>query len=291
MTSIRTILAAASGGTASVGAVELGCILARRFDAHLEGYHVMADALELFRYDTGMGSGIPQTMLDKFAADVEENAARVKAQFVQAVGAHHMSLGKATPGEFTKTTGPSAAWLAETGYASTLVARRARFFDLTVLGRSERVVENLHSDAVEQTLLYSGRPILLAPAKTPTTVGERIVIGWNGSAEAVRAMTGALPLLASARDVCIVAVGDAHQTSAVSAVDYLAWHDVKARHVQVKKPASVGVGEQLLAAAREQAADMLVMGGYGHMPWREFLFGGATHDIVGISLMPLLLTH
>jgi nucleotide-binding universal stress UspA family protein len=52
-----------------------------------------------------------------------------------------------------------------------------------------------------------------------------------------------------------------------------------------------GAGQQLLSAAREENADLLVMGGYGRVPWREFLFGGATRDVVGVSLLPLLLTH
>jgi len=291
MTSIKTILTAVSGSTASAAAVELGCVLARRFDAHIEGYHAKADPMELFRYGTGMGRGISKTVLNKFTADAEEAADQVKALFIQAVDKHSMNLGQVRPGEFTKTSGPSASWLVETGDASNLVARRARFFDLVVLGHSERLGDHVHSDAVEQTLVYSGRSVLVASAKTPPTVGERIVIGWNGSAEAVRAMTGALPLLATARDVCIIAIGDHHETSAGTAVDYLAWHDVKARVLQVKNFAKVGAGEQLLSAASDQAADLLVMGSYGHTPWREFFFGGATQDIVGVSQIPLLLTH
>lgn len=291
MTSIKTILTAVSGSTASAGAVELGCVLARRFDATIEGYHAKPDPSELFRYGTGMGPGISETVLNKFTADADENAAQVKALFVQAVGKHAMSLRQPRPGEFVKTSGPSASWQVETGDASSLVARRARFFDLIVLGHSERLGDHMHSDAVEETLLYSGRPVLVASAKVPPTVGERIVIGWNGSAEAVRAMTAALPFLATARDVCMIAVGDQHQTSAAAAVDYLAWHDVRARMRHVKSFAKVGDGEQLLTVANEQAADLLVIGSYGRTPWREFLFGGATQDIVGISQMPLLLTH
>jgi len=51
------------------------------------------------------------------------------------------------------------------------------------------------------------------------------------------------------------------------------------------------MGEQLLAGAREDGADLLVMGGYGHTPWRELLFGGATRAVVGTSLLPVLLSH
>ena len=53
----------------------------------------------------------------------------------------------------------------------------------------------------------------------------------------------------------------------------------------------VGPGELVLAAARDHACDLLVMGGYSRSPWREMLFGGATRDVVGRSLLPLLLSH
>ncbi len=55
--------------------------------------------------------------------------------------------------------------------------------------------------------------------------------------------------------------------------------------------AHVGPGEQVLAEARDEGADLLVMGGYGHRPWRELLFGGATRQVVGHSLLPVLLAH
>jgi nucleotide-binding universal stress UspA family protein len=55
--------------------------------------------------------------------------------------------------------------------------------------------------------------------------------------------------------------------------------------------AHVGPGEQVLAEARDEGADLLVMGGYGHRPWRELLFGGATRQIVGHSLLPVLIAH
>jgi nucleotide-binding universal stress UspA family protein len=53
----------------------------------------------------------------------------------------------------------------------------------------------------------------------------------------------------------------------------------------------VGPGEALLAAARDEGADLLAMGGFGHAPWRELLFGGVMRDLVGTSLLPLLLSH
>src|ERR1700684_4540427 len=66
----------------------------------------------------------------------------------------------------------SASWREETGHGPSVVARRARFFDLVVLGRSERVIDHYHTDAVEQVLVHAGRPVLLAPAVVPEKVGD-----------------------------------------------------------------------------------------------------------------------
>ena len=291
MTTIKTILAAASGGSASAGAVEMGCRLARRFEAHIEGFHAKADPYDLFQYDAALGVNFDDAFIEKFTADANEAAAKVRGQFVAALGRHGMGLKRQPANALPGAIGASADWRVETGYGPALVARRARFFDLIVLGRSERVVEQVHSDAVEETLTRSGRPVLLAPANPPDSVGERVVLGWNGSVEAVRAMIAALPFFLTARESFVVTIGDEHQDSARAAIDYLAWHDVRAKLLSVPARAGMGVGHQLLRAATEEGADLLAIGGYGHMPWREFLFGGATREVIGASFMPVLLSH
>ncbi|HXS41887.1 MAG TPA: universal stress protein [Stellaceae bacterium] len=291
MSSIKTILAAVSGGTASGGAAELACRLARRFEAHIEGFHAKPDPLDLFRFDASVGEGITGDFIDKFTDDTNAAAAKVRAEFVAALERHGMTLAPHVAGALLGKIGASASWREAMGDGPALVARRARFFDLAVLGRSERAIDQIHSDAVEETLTRSGRPVLLAPAKAPETIGERVLLGWNGSAEAVRALTGAQPFLSTARETFVVSIGDQHHDSAHAAVEYLAWHDVKARHIGMPSHAGLSVGQRLLRAAVEQGGDLLVMGAYGHMPWREFLFGGATREVIGTGVVPVLLSH
>jgi nucleotide-binding universal stress UspA family protein len=289
---IKTILAAVSGGSASDGTVELACQFARRFGAHLEGFHARPDPRDLFTYSgDGFGMSMSGEFIDRFVKDADALASKTRAGFEATFKRHQITAHDAPSQQLPEKIGASAAWHEETGYGPTLVARRARFFDLTVLGRSERVVDQPHTDVVEQVLVHSGRPVLLAPAKTPKEVGEIVAVGWNGSAEATRALAAALPFLASARSSVIVTIGEKHQESAAALIDYLGWHDVKARHRHVAAVSGVGPGQQLLSAARDENADLLVMGGYGHMPWREFLFGGATREVVGTSLLPLLISH
>ncbi len=290
--SIKTILVAVSGGTATNGAIELACRFARRFDAHLEGFHAKADPQDLYTYaDGGFGLSMGAEFVKKFLSDTAVLASKTKMAFESAIARHSIELTSASSRALPPKNMASAAWREETGYGPALVTRHARFFDLVVLGRSERVIDQPHTDAVEQTLIHSGRPVLLAPVNAPDEVGDAIAVGWNGSPEAVRALVAAMPFFSVAHSNVIITVGDRHQESAASAIEYLGWHGIAAKHRQVSTIGGVRPGQQLLGAAREHGADLLVMGGYGHMPWGEYWFGGATRDVVGVSLLPLLLSH
>jgi nucleotide-binding universal stress UspA family protein len=292
---IRTILAAVSGGSASEGAVETAFELARRFEAHVEALHIRVDERQaLMAYGDGFGAPLAGDLVARIAEETAANAAAARRIFDAALARHGLAVRTAPPplkpGE-PRRFEASAAWREETGYAPELVSRRARLFDLVVLGRSDRVVDQPHSDTVEDTVLRSGRAVLLAPAKPTEALGRSIAIGWNGSAQAVRAITAALPLLAEARDVRIITIGTTDEGGGAEVVEYLAWHGVDATARLARPIERVGVGELLLATARDEGADLLVMGGWGQASWREMLFGGATREIVGTSLLPLLLAH
>jgi nucleotide-binding universal stress UspA family protein len=287
---IKTILVGLSGGTASKGALELACRLAGQFGAHLEALHVGLDVAELVLSAgaTGFAMPVDGRWIDEITANAAMTAEKVKEAFTEAAGRHGLPiLAAPEPGK------PGASWHTETGDASIVIAQRARFFDLVVLGRSDRVIDKPHSDAIEQTLLQSGRPVLVAPAEPPAAIDETIAIGWNGSVQAVRAVAAVLPFLRQARQTFVIGIGigDNDGDSAESIRTYLRMHGVEATVRKVLKVPAAGPGGQLLSAAREEGADLLVMGAYGHAPWREALFGGATREVVGMSLLPLLIIH
>jgi nucleotide-binding universal stress UspA family protein len=286
---IKTILTAVSGGGATEGAIEMAFALARRFGAHVEGLHVKVDDSQtVMLLGDGMTAAMSSGLIDRIAADAEATARAAKANFVGAL-THHRLMEAATPAAAANQ--PSATWRVESGYAPDVVANRARLFDLVVLGRSDRVLDEPHSDTIEDVVLQSGRPVLLAPAKATTEFGKTIAIGWNGTPEAVHAVVAALPFLEAARAVRVVSVGTDEAEDGSELVDYLAWHGIAATVVSVHPVKGVGAGELLLATARDEGADLLVMGGWGHAPLRELLFGGATRQLVETSLMPLLLAH
>jgi nucleotide-binding universal stress UspA family protein len=291
---VRTILAPLSGGAASEGAVETACRLAQRFAAHLEVLHVRADprdTLPLLGQD--ISAPVAGELIELATRESAETAAKAKAIFDAAVTRHGIAL-RETPGNLGQAAAGaiSAAWREELGHAPVVVARRARLNDLVVLGQSGRVQDKPHTDTLEEVVTRGGRPVLLAPARPGAPIGEVVAVAWNASPEAARAVGAALPFLSRASEVHVLTAGDKDDAPAdAELAAYLAWHGISAVPHGVHKLDGVGTGELLLAAARDAGADLLVMGGYGHAPWREMIFGGATRQVVGTSRLPILLAH
>ena len=136
----------------------------------------------------------------------------------------------------------------------------------------------------EELALGVGRPVLVVPRYgTFETVGERVLIAWNGSREATRAVHDAIPLLQLATKVTVLSIDpDAHTGRRVPSAD-IALH--LARHGVTAEAASdvgvdIGVGDLLLSRAADLGVDLIVMGAYGHSRVREMVLGGATrqHD-------------
>jgi nucleotide-binding universal stress UspA family protein len=286
---IRTILVAASGGSATAGAIDLACRLAQRFRAHLEGYHAIPDpAAALAVLGEGAELALTGTVIESMLAEAQVRAEETRSLFAKILMRREISLGEKPHAVEHRA---SACWRQETGYAPTLVANRARFFDLAVLGRSERVIAQPYTDTIEEVLVQSGRPVLLAPAEALTTCGNTVAIAWNGSPQAVRALAVCLPFLNVADRVWLITAGPDEGDSATAAIEYLAWHGITARHHDIADRVGHHVASLLLNAARSCGADLLVMGGYGHTLWREALFGGTTREAVKTMRMPLLLMH
>ncbi len=282
----RTILAAASGGRVNESVVEVACSLAQRFNAYVEGFHVKVDPVEiLVAASGGFAMPIYGQWVDQMTNDIALETAKAKAAFEAAVLRHRLATAHSPP---CKTA--SASWQEVTGDAGVLVARRARLFDLIVLGQSGRVAKLPSSDTIEQTLLGSGRPVLLTPATAPQSIGDSIALAWNDTPAAVKAMVAALPFLTTARQVTVITVN--RGTDAIQPVtDYLAWHGVTVKTREFQKIAHTGWGAHLLSETHAIGADLLVMGGFGHAPWREEIFGGATQEIIATAALPVLLTH
>jgi nucleotide-binding universal stress UspA family protein len=293
--SIKTILVAVSGGSASDGAIVTAFGLARRLGAHVEAFHAHVDErAAIVTYGDGMGASMSAELLQRIVDESAEAAMKARLSFDKEVKRLGIPLRRDPPRPSSAPRAPdeaSADWREETGYAPELITRRARAFDLVVLGRSDRVVDRPHSDAVEAAVLDSGRPVLLAPEAGSEQAGSRIALAWNDTVEATRALAAALPLMALASDVRILTVGSEDRGLGALAVEHLAWHGIAATARFAKPAKGTAIGVQLLEAARAEGADLLVMGAYGKAPWREMVFGGATREVIAKSLMPIMLVH
>lgn len=176
------------------------------------------------------------------------------------------------------------------------IVGHARMADLIVCTRADQYAR-ARSELVQDILFKSARPVLLLPPDARVNEAwRRITIAWNGSASAVRAVSGALPLLQHAESVRIVTI-DARQHIArrgekpgQDLAAYLARRDVEASVHNLD-----GLGrdhaERLEEAAADHGADLIVMGAYGHSRVREFVLGGVTRSLLARSQFPLLLAH
>ena len=176
---------------------------------------------------------------------------------------------------------------------------QARYADLLVIGQAnphDHGEGGLLLRLPEHLLLHCGRPLLIVPYTGDfPTVGTRALIAWNGSVEAARAVTAALPMLRRAQKVTVAlfnakAGSDEHgEEPGADIAQYLARHGVQVEVDAYLAPADAG--DAILSLAASTASDLLVMGGYGHTRLRESMMGGATRTILSSMTLPVLMAH
>jgi nucleotide-binding universal stress UspA family protein len=138
--------------------------------------------------------------------------------------------------------------------------------------------------------------VLLVPyAGRFPDAGKRVLVAWNASAEASRAIADALPLLARAESVNVIVfetgkAGDHGEEPGADAALYLARHGVKATVSRYGSP-DIDIGSQILSRAADMTADLIVMGAYGHSRMRELVLGGATRTILESMTAPVLMSR
>ena len=171
----------------------------------------------------------------------------------------------------------------------------ARLHDLTILPFSETDV--LGNKPIEAAIFGAGRPVLLLPSgkgTRPLQWLDKVVVAWDYSREAARALADALPILTKAKKVQILSVlGEKgiRTTCVLGDLEkYLAAHQVNYVLDQIVLKEG-DVGGSVMSYAREVSADMLVMGAYGHSRFREFVLGGATRNVLSDPQLPVLVSH
>jgi nucleotide-binding universal stress UspA family protein len=191
-----------------------------------------------------------------------------------------------------------AEWREGTADALDAVAQQARYADLVVIGQQNADwPSGVHRDFERSLPLAVGRPVLVVPyAFERRPVGHRVLIAWNASREAARAVNDALPFLKRASQVHVVAfdpaqAGAAHgEEPGADIALYLTRHGVKVT-VSRYVASDLDVGSQLLSRAFDLSVDLIVMGAWGHSRLREFMLGGVTRTLFESMTVPVLMSH
>jgi nucleotide-binding universal stress UspA family protein len=226
--------------------------------------------------------GLPSDLIE---AQREENSRTAKeaiARFESAAKAAGISAE-------TRTLDASVAG------APDLFGRIARRFDLAVVGQARREQGASEELMIEGALFGSGRPLIVVPHDHKQGLKlDRIVICWDGSRPAARAIADSLPFLERAKSIDIVVVtGERDKSGEITGTNmrrHLARHGI---NVEIKHITGDGAGVQsaLLAHATETQSDFMVLGGYGHSRLREFILGGVTRSILRSMVVPVLMSH
>ena len=290
---IKHILVPSNGLEANL--LEDAFKLARPFSAHVDVLHVGWEATrEMHFYDNRLSPEMLDAMISQAQREADKIASAAKRTFQEITTAASVPVtirpisSDCVTAEWRKIAGPVAQ----------VFGVEARAADLTLLSRPTDKFADL--DILEVALFESGRPVLLR-AGDLTRLNSSIVIAWDGSQAAARAVAGAQGFITRAGMVTIlIAQGDNTPDAAIAGrphprsehlAKHLAWHGVKASVLTVKQDGR-SVGETLAAAATEMNAGLLVMGGYGHSRLREIILGGATRYMLNHPIdCPVLLAH
>lgn len=288
--SIRKILVPMDGSERDRATLNAAFCLARMFDAHVAAMHVRiqpADALPFV--GEGMSAALVQELVELTERESAARAAAARRTYQALLHEAGLPTVSAPPTPDAGTTGASAEWLDVAGRDDTAITQAGRLADLIVVARPEETSVVGSPTTFTTALFETGRPVLVAAQPGETVGASRVVVAWDGSAQASRVLGAALPLLARAQDLTVVMSRDSDDDTDElgDVVDYLAWHGIAARPRVVKPTPSVA--EALLAAA--EGADLLVMGGYSHSRLREMILGGVTRHMLEKATLPLLLAH
>ena len=248
------------------------------FGAHVLG---VAVSYEPVIPGTVMG-GIPPEIIESQRAELNKKARAAIARFEQAAKRAGISME-------TRTISASISGAADQ------IGHIGRRFDLIVVGQPGRQ-NSLPDEVIDEGVLFeSGRPVIFVPFIQKGGMKlDRIMVCWDGSRAASRAIADAIPLLEKAKQVEVVIISDKpSKKDEVPGADlgqHLARHGLKVDVKRITSP-DIDVPSTILSYAADSSADMIVMGGYGHSRLREFVLGGATRGLLESMTVPVLMSH
>jgi nucleotide-binding universal stress UspA family protein len=278
----KDILVIVSEAEADEPALALGEALARQCsECHLAAAFLTPLPDEPLAYEPTVVAGVWAELLGRARQEAEAERKKVEARLRQSAKEIDLRTAEALSRDLGR-----------------VAAVHARYADVAVMTRpQDGAGAELREEIVEGVLFHSGRPALIAPPGWKGTgIGKRVVVAWDASREATRALSEAQSILEKAEQIAVVTVdakpkmfGHGDQPGANIAA-HLSRRGLPA---EVRNVDSMGRSASLaiLEEATVLGADLVVMGGYAHSRLRELVFGGATRELLRSATVPLLMAH
>lgn len=278
---IKDIVVHVDGSDRAEERIKLATVIAEARDAHVTGVFAIPDP---YMPALMAGGYVPSDIFDQIREEAAEEAGKAEKLFKK----------------ITEAGRVHSEWRVEEGSASGVVSRHARYSDLAVVGKGDYddPIKYPHPELPADLMMTAGRPVLVVPnAGHYPAIGARVLVCWNASREATRAVNDAMPFLRAAEKVTVLAVnphkpsgGDHGDTPSADIALHLARHGVNAEAASTVS-AGIEVADTILARASDLGADMIVCGAYGHSRTREWVFGGVTESLLRNTTVPTLLSH
>jgi nucleotide-binding universal stress UspA family protein len=248
-------------------------------------------AARLRSYTTGIAYALvpPQsfTLYPEFTAEIIERYREEGRQVAEKAGERFASAAKQAevPHRFQVSDGTVEQATAD-------FSRRLRTADIAILGQHEPGLDHVGDLFAEAALFRSGRPMIVVPKNhNDGFSANRILVAWDGSQHAARAVAAAMPLLEGASDVSVFTVRESQKGSNLNGADlvrHLRLHGCNADLAERSEP---DVASAVAAQAQATRASLVVMGAYGHSRLRELVFGGVTRRMLTDVPVPVLMAH
>ena len=273
--SIKTVLLHLNNDQQLDARIETALGLAVEHDAHLIGLYTIAQVT----VPTSFMGYVPPEFIEQSRKSEEENAAAAKNKLES----------------LAAKVDKQVEIIVEEGYAPDLINHHALAVDIVVVGQGDPEEENNTQSRyiAEEIVVSSPRPVLIIPAAgNYRNFGKHVIVGWNNTREASRALHESMPFLQMAEKVTLLSVNatDDEEDETKHILAHLERHGVKAEYKAGRWP-DLSVGDAILDALVDYSADMLVMGAYGHSRLRELILGGATKNILEHMTAPVLFAH
>jgi nucleotide-binding universal stress UspA family protein len=284
---MKTILVPLEESDVLPSILEVALIVAKRFDSYIEGLYEQPGLTEVVIAGEGLGV-TPPDLVETFQQQEKERSVRAHELFEEFMKEKGVPLNGGGPPQDHVTAG----WVEEEIPGRDLVGNRGRLFDLIVVGRPVRNSATPTMSLLEAALFETGRPVLIAPPKPPSSLGKNVVVSWNGSYETPRCISFAMPLLRESEKVTVLQVeeGMVPGPTANDAAIHLRRNGINAEALNVEAGRRTA-GEAVLEEAEKLNADMLIKGAYTRSRIRQMIFGGITNYILDAAEMPVLMCH